>query len=197
MGSAVKAQNTGYCQLLSRLLRWIVVSAFIAGLLTPASAQQSRLPIVRDAEIERLLSDYAEPLLKVAGVKRSRIDIVLVNSTDFNAFVSGRRIFVNTGTIVAAETPNEVIGVLAHEIAHLAGGHQDRLRQQIDRAQTIAAVTAVLGATAAVAAGASGNGSVAGAGGGLTPSALRRAGVAAREGIGRTRDSRRTNARRR
>lgn len=132
----------------------------------PARAQAS-LPIVRDAEIERLLSDYATPLLSAAGVKRSRIDIVLVNSPAFNAFVSGRKIFVNTGTIVASETPNEVIGVLAHEIAHLAGGHQDRLRQQIDRAQTIAAVTAVLGASAAVAAGMSGKGSVAGAGGGL------------------------------
>ncbi|TCD14632.1 M48 family peptidase [Oricola cellulosilytica] len=133
---------------------------------TTARAQAS-LPIVRDAEIERLLSDYATPLLRAAGVKRDRIDIVLVNSPAFNAFVSGRKIFVNTGTIVTAETPNEVIGVLAHEIAHLAGGHQDRLRQQIDRAQTIAAVTAVLGASAAVAAGMSGKGSVAGAGSGL------------------------------
>ncbi|WP_421848761.1 M48 family metalloprotease [Oricola sp.] len=150
-----------------RLLSIFLLTLLAVGSVAPVWAQSSRLPIVRDAEIENLLSDYASPLLKAAGLKRNRVDIVLVNSRDFNAFVSGRKIFVNTGTIVASETPNEVIGVLAHEIAHLAGGHQDRLRQQLDRAQTIAAVTAVLGASAAVAAGASGNSSAVGAGGGI------------------------------
>lgn len=122
---------------------------------------------MRDAEIEALMRDYVEPLLKAAGLRSSRHDIVLVNSRQFNAFVSGNRIFINTGAIVQAETPNEIIAVMAHEIGHLAGGHQDRLRQQIERAQTIAVVAALLGAGAVVAGGASGNGQIAGAGGGL------------------------------
>ena len=121
---------------------------------------------MRDAEIEALLGDYAEPILRVAGVRRSRTDIVLVNQRSFNAFVSGRKIFLNIGAIVQAETPNEIIGVIAHEVGHLAGGHQDRLRQQIDRAQTIAAVTAVLGVGAAIAGGVAGSGDAARAGGG-------------------------------
>ncbi|WP_246272943.1 M48 family metalloprotease [Oricola thermophila] len=151
-----------------KLATWITAFALVAtATATPARAQSSRLPIVRDAEIEHLLSDYATPLLKAAGVRRDRTDIVLVNSSSFNAFVSGRKIFVNTGTIVQSDTPNEVIGVLAHEIGHLAGGHQDRLRQQIDRAQTISVVTALLGMTAAIAAASGGHGSVASAGGGL------------------------------
>ena len=135
--------------------------------LAPVWAQSGRVPIVRDAEIEALLSDYAEPILRVAGVRRSRTDIVLVNRRDFNAFVSGRKIFLNTGAIVLADTPNEIIGVIAHEVGHLAGGHQDRLRQQIDRAQTIAAVTAILGLGAAIAGGVTDSGAVAGAGGGI------------------------------
>jgi predicted Zn-dependent protease len=167
MFDAVKAHTTGVCQLVGTTLARIALTALVLGQVSLAGAQESRLPIVRDAEIENLLNDYATPLLKAAGVKRSRTDIVIVNSSAFNAFVSGRKIFVNTGALVISETPNEIIGVLAHEIAHLAGGHQDRLRQQIDRAQTIAAVTALLGASAAIAAGASGNGSVAGAGGGI------------------------------
>ena len=77
---------------------------------------QSRGPIVRDAEIEKLLLDYAKPLLKAAGVRADRTEVVLLNSPEFNAFVSGRKIFVNTGTIVQSETPNEVIGVLAHVV---------------------------------------------------------------------------------
>ncbi|MEO1748940.1 MAG: M48 family metalloprotease, partial [Pseudomonadota bacterium] len=111
--------------------------------------------------------DYARPLMRAAGVNQNRIDIVLVNDRSFNAFVSGRKIFINVGAIVQSEVPNELIGVIAHEIAHLAGGHQDRLRQQIDRAQTIAIVTAAIGVGAAVAAASSGAGEVAGAGAGL------------------------------
>lgn len=132
-----------------------------------AQAQSRNLPIVRDAEIEALLNDYTMPLLRAAGIRRDRIDIVLVNSKSFNAFVSGTRIFMHTGAIVEAETPNEIIGVLAHEIGHLAGGHQDRLRQQLDRAQVITVVGSLLGLAAAAAAGASGSGVGAAAGGGV------------------------------
>lgn len=132
-----------------------------------AQAQSNRVPIVRDAETEQLLNDYAKPLFKAAGLQRERFDIILVNDKSFNAFVSGRRIFMHLGAIVEAETPNEIIGVLAHEIGHLAGGHQDRLRQQLDRAQAIAVVSALIGLGAAIGAGSSGNGDLVGAGGGI------------------------------
>jgi predicted Zn-dependent protease len=164
--SAVKAQTTEFCQLARMIATWIAASVLLFAALSGATAQ-SRGPIVRDAEIEKLLLDYAKPLLKAAGVRADRTEVVLLNSPAFNAFVSGRKIFINTGTIVQAETPNEVIGVLAHEIGHLAGGHQDRLRQQIDRAQAIQIATMVLGAGAAIAAGASGNRAAVGAGSGL------------------------------
>lgn len=150
-----------------RFVAWLAFAAIIMATAVPARAQESRLPIVRDAEIEALLADYANPLLRAAGVKRGRTEVVLVNSPEINAFVSGRRIFVNTGTIVRSETPNEVIGILAHEIGHLAGGHEDRLRQQLDRAQTIAVVSALLGAGAAIAGSTSGNRAITGMGTGL------------------------------
>ncbi|MEQ9154503.1 MAG: M48 family metalloprotease [Roseitalea porphyridii] len=150
-----------------RMLHCLLVVAFALTAVAPAAAQSTRVPIVRDAEIEALLADYAEPIMRAAGVKRNRTEIVLVNQRSFNAFVSGRKIFINVGAIVQAETPNEIIGVIAHEVGHLAGGHQDRLRQQIDRAQTIAAVTTVLGVGAAIAGGVSGNRQAAQAGGGI------------------------------
>lgn len=149
------------------VFRGLLLIVFAVAAVAPANAQSRGVPIVRDAEIEALLADYAEPILRVAGVKRNRTDIVLVNQRSFNAFVSGRKIFINVGAIVQAETPNEIIGVIAHEVGHLAGGHQDRLRQQIDRAQTIAAVTTVLGVGAAIAGGVSGNRDAARAGGGI------------------------------
>ncbi|MEH6720897.1 MAG: M48 family metalloprotease [Aurantimonas endophytica] len=139
--------------------------------LTPVAAQsrseKTRLPVVRDAEIEALVADYARPLLQAAGLSRSGIQIVLINSSGFNAFVAGRRIFINTGAITATETPNQLIGIIAHEIGHLAGGHQQRLREQLERSQTIAIVAGLLGAGIAVAGASTGAGGAAQAGAGL------------------------------
>ena len=132
-----------------------------------ALAKRPNVPIVRDAEIESLVADYAKPILKAAGLSRSGIEIVLVNNPRFNAFVSGRRIFINTSTIAGAETPNEVIGVIAHEIGHLAGGHQQRLRDELERAKTIAAVAAIFGAGITVAGAVAGERDVARAGSGI------------------------------
>ena len=158
-----------------RLLRGLIVA--VTALATtlaslPASAQggRDRLPVVRDAEIEALVKDYAGPILQAAGVSASRVEIILVNDLNFNAFVAGRRIFINTGTILQSETPNETIGVIAHEIGHLAGGHQERLRDQVARSQVIAIVATLLGAGVAAAGAMSGSGGVAGAGSGVLSS---------------------------
>lgn len=132
-----------------------------------APASKGNVPVVRDAEIEGLVKDYTVPILKAAGLSRSGIEIVLVNSPDFNAFVSGRRIFVNTGTIRGSDTPNELIGVLAHEVGHLAGGHQQRLREQMETARRIALIAGILGATAAVGGAVAGESGVARAGSGI------------------------------
>ena len=139
--------------------------AALAALLSPAlllssplvAAQAQQGPtVIRDAEIEALIRDYARPLLNAAGLSRSGVEIVLVNDRSFNAFVAGRRMFMNVGTLMIAETPNEVIGVIAHEAGHIAGGHNERLRQQIERAKTLAVVAGLLG-VGAVAAGAATN----------------------------------------
>jgi predicted Zn-dependent protease len=132
-----------------------------------AEAQSRNVPVVRDAEIEALVRDYAQPIFRAAGLSRSGIDIILVNDPSFNAFVAGRRLFINTGALMIAETPNEIIGVIAHEAGHLAGGHQERLRAQIARAQTMAIVSALLGIGATVAGAATDNGALAGVGGGI------------------------------
>ena len=50
--------------------------------------------------------------------------------------MDGRRIFVNAGALMDSKTPNEIIGVLAHETGHIAGGHLSKLRQQLAVAQT-------------------------------------------------------------
>lgn len=129
----------------------------------PSFAKRS-VPVVHDAEIEALMRDYARSILKVAGLSKSGVDIVLVNDRSFNAFVLGRRMFINIGAIMTAQTPNEIIGVIAHEAGHIAGGHQHRLRQQLRKANTIAILAGLLGAGAVAAGAATDNADAARAG---------------------------------
>lgn len=143
------------------------LAASIAATGVASAVAQGRVPIVRDAEIEALVRDYARPILKAAGLSKAGIDIILVNDQRFNAFVAGRRMFINTGALMTAETPNEIIGVIAHEAGHLAGGHQERLRQQLAHAETMAIVASLLGMGAVIAGAATKSGELAQAGGGI------------------------------
>lgn len=131
------------------------------------SAFAQNVPVVRDAEIEALVRDYARPIFKAAGLANDGIDIVLVNDQSFNAFVTGRRLFINTGALMTAETPNEIIGVIAHEAGHIAGGHQQKLREQLERAKTMAIIATLLGAGAMVAGATTNSRGLAGAGIGM------------------------------
>src|ERR1700716_3212703 len=124
-----------------------------------ALAQQAKgPPVIRDAEAEQLLREYTRPILRAAGLEKQNIQIVIINDNTFNAFVAdGRRIFVNYGAIMQSETPNQIIGVLAHETGHLAGGHLAKMREQIAQAQTQMIIAMLLGAGAIVAGARSGN----------------------------------------
>ena len=120
---------------------------------TPARAQTlpPGLPIIRDAEIEQLLRDYTQPILRSAGLAQQDVHVVIINDRAFNAFVmDGRHIFINAGALLDAKTPNEVIGVLAHETGHMAGGHLSRMREQMANAQTASIIAMILGVGAAV-----------------------------------------------
>jgi predicted Zn-dependent protease len=125
------------------------------------------LPIIRDAEIEQLLRDYTQPVLRVAGLGQRNIRVVIINDRSFNAFVvDAKRIFVNAGALMDSETPNQLIGVLAHETGHIAGGHLQKMRAELATLQTASIIAMLLGAGAAVAAarspqGVSGNPAVA------------------------------------
>src|SRR5438445_12438452 len=116
-----------------RLTALIAAAALLAaGGPAPAQPPAKGPPIIRDAEIEQLLRDYTQPLLQAAGLAKQNIQVVIINDRAFNAFVAdGRRIFINAGTLMDANTPNEVIGVLAHETGHIAGGHLSRLREAV------------------------------------------------------------------
>jgi predicted Zn-dependent protease len=115
-----------------------------------------------------LLRDYASPVLRVAKLAKQNVRIVIINDRSFNAFVmDGRHIFINAGTLMDSKTPNEIIGVLAHETGHLAGGHLQRLRERLAAAQTQSIVAMIAGLGAAIATSRAGGGT--GMGGILAP----------------------------
>jgi predicted Zn-dependent protease len=110
------------------------------------------VPLIRDAEIEQLLRDYTTPILRTAGLGPQNVQVVIINDRAFNAFVmDGRRIFVNSGALFESTAPNQIIGVLAHESGHIAGGHLSKMRQEMANAQTQMILATVLGLGAVVA----------------------------------------------
>ncbi len=137
----------------SRLTTVTAAIALAIAPISPALAEQEKgPPIIRDTEAEQLLREYTRPILRTAGLEKQNIQVVILNEKGFNAFVAdGRRIFVNYGALMQADTPNQIIGVLAHETGHLAGGHLSKLREQLAQAQTQMIIAMLLGAGAMVA----------------------------------------------
>jgi len=141
-----------------RRLRAGLIGGLAAALVTTSSADAAG--IIRDAETEALVRTYAKPIFAAAGLGSQNIHIHIVNDKNFNAFVvDGHNMFMHAGTLMQAKTPNEVIGVIAHESGHITGGHLARLRTQVSRAKSAALMLQLLGLAAMV------GGAFAGAGG--------------------------------
>lgn len=131
------------------------MTVLLVGLLSvPASAQS----LIRDTEIEETLRKFTDPILRAANLQTSSVDLYLVNDPSLNAFVTrGQNIFVHTGLILEAKTPNQLKGVLAHETGHIAAGHIVRRGQNNKSAYGKMLIAAGLG-IAAILAGEAGAG---------------------------------------
>ncbi|MEX2166270.1 MAG: M48 family metalloprotease [Methyloceanibacter sp.] len=123
------------------------MTGLVAALATSTTAEAQGL--IRDAETEALLRAYAKPIFSAAGLGSQNIRIHIVNDRNFNAFVvDGRNMFFHAGTLMNAKTPNQVIGVIAHESGHISGGHLARLRTQVSKAKSAALMLQILGLAA-------------------------------------------------
>lgn len=123
--------------------------------------QQQKRTFIRDAEVENTIRAYSAPLFQAAGLDPDSVRLHLIVDNSLNAFVAGGlNMFFHTGLLIRSETPNQLIGVMAHETGHIAGGHLARLRDAAGNAGTEALVATLLGAAVGVA---SGRGDVAGA----------------------------------
>jgi predicted Zn-dependent protease len=140
--------------LISNILRRALCALTIFGLVAPrtASAQQS-INFIRDAEIESTIRQFVSPVFTAAGLDASAIRIYLVNDPRLNAFVAGgQNLFLNTGLLMRSQSPNQVVGVAAHETGHIAGGHLARTQEALRNATIQSIIAMVLGAAASAAA---------------------------------------------
>lgn len=126
----------------------------IVSLAHAGQAWSQRSTLIRDAEIETIIRKLAAPLLQASGLPADGVRIHLVNDNSLNAFVAGGlQMFIYTGLLQRAETPNQLSGVLAHEIGHIEGGHLVRTRDELRGASTTTILATILGVAAAVASG--------------------------------------------
>lgn len=134
--------------------RLCVSSALVAIALIVAPTVTSAQTLIRDSEIEGMLKTYSDPIFTAAQLNPDDVRIRLIADKSINAFVTdGQQVFLHTGLILKAETPNQLKGVIAHETGHISGGHLARSTQAIKDAMRPAYVTIVLGLLA-IAAGA-------------------------------------------
>ena len=87
----------------------------------------TRARLVEDPALQRQLEALTGPL--VAGVKseRYKFKFHIVEDASLNAFaLPGGTVAIHSGLLLRAERPEEIAGVLAHEIAHVTRQHSVR-----------------------------------------------------------------------
>ena len=130
---------------LARLFAILAAAMLVA---QPVAAQS----ILRDAETEAFLDEISAPLVEAAGLEPENVDIVLINDPSINAFVAGGQIvYIHSGLIDAADTAEEVQGVIAHELGHITGGHIRRYGEGMASASRISLLSLIAGIGAALA----------------------------------------------
>jgi predicted Zn-dependent protease len=132
---------------LPRLAVALLVSLILA--VQPAAAET----VLRDSETEAYFHDIAKPLIEAAGLDPNNVKVMLIGDMEINAFVSGGQVvYVNAGLIKAADNTNQLQGVIAHELGHIAGGHAIS-NAGGKEATGITVLSLLLGAAAAAAGG--------------------------------------------
>ena len=136
-----------FSSLFMRCAAWVKAVGLTVAVATAPPAFAAQTVQIYDTEIENLIGSYLEPILDAAGIERGTVRLHLIRSDTPNAFVSrGRRVFLTTGLLRKTTHPRQVIGVLAHETGHIAGGHLARLDTMLRDAQTPVLMSAVIGA---------------------------------------------------
>jgi predicted Zn-dependent protease len=135
------------------ILRTTILALAAVAFVRPALAHGSDaggLTLLRDTEIEADIHTMMTPIWRVAGLDPGAVHVYVVADPQINSFVAGgQNIFINSGLLLRASTPNQLIGVLSHETGHIAGGHLERGAAAMHNAGLEGLIFTALGAAAA------------------------------------------------
>ena len=106
--------------------------------------------LIRDTELETKLESLLAPLVQASNIS-SQIKVRIILDSSYNAFVTGDDIiYLHSGLLLEAETLEEVMGVMAHELGHIASGHVARKGESIQKARGASLLSTALAAAAAI-----------------------------------------------
>ncbi len=135
-----------------------VAAALLLSSLAPTARAGGAPSIIRDAEIETTIREFTDPIFTAAGLDAKAVHVYLLDVDDLNAFVAGgMNVFIYTGLLIRTESPNQLVGVVAHEAGHIAGGHLARIQDELRNATIEEMIGLVLGGAAAAAGGRASN----------------------------------------
>jgi predicted Zn-dependent protease len=142
----------------------VLAVLFAATLPQPAAARTFNF--IRDTEIENTIRVFSTPVFQAAGLDPSAIEVYIVKDPTLNAFVAGgQKLFLNTGLLMQSANAGQVIGVIAHEAGHIAGGDLARIHDVLRKSSAQQILAMVLGAAAGIASGRGDLGAAVAAGG--------------------------------
>ncbi|MDR1139851.1 MAG: M48 family metalloprotease [Rickettsiales bacterium] len=102
--------------------------------------------VIRDSEVEVVVKELAQPLFSAAGIDSDRIKVFIINDNSINAFViDNNSIFIHLGLLQHSTEPYILLGILAHEIAHISAGHVLQMSGAVGYFQSIAMISYVVG----------------------------------------------------
>lgn len=118
------------------------------------AAELTRGSFIIDAEAETVIQGWLDDLAKAANLRGHKIHPYFLISDEANAGATvGSRVIIFTGLIIKCQNVAQLLGVLAHEVGHIQGGHVALSDSKSQRAQIPALAAVVLGGAAALATG--------------------------------------------
>lgn len=106
--------------------------------------------MVKNDSLKRVFEQAAQPLLTEVRKKGFNIDLYFVKDGTINAFaLPGGKVVIQTGLVENARSWEEVMGVLAHELAHVTNRHH--VRGVINNVGLFAILSAMFGDVSALA----------------------------------------------
>ncbi|MDG7056171.1 MAG: M48 family metalloprotease [Wolbachia endosymbiont of Meromenopon meropis] len=101
--------------------------------------------VIRDSEVETIVKELAQPLFSASGIDVDLIKVFVISDNSVNAFVINNNIFIHLGLLQYSTEPYILLGILAHEIAHISASHILHINRIVNYFQSITMISYIAG----------------------------------------------------